>query len=95
MRFFVIATRDRGLEDCTPEFLAAEAKAAAKLWAEDFIREIYNRSDGMGGIIIVEAKDEAEVRGRMESMPMVANGYLKLDVYGTKAWRVIDDVATG
>jgi hypothetical protein len=83
------------LEDCTPEFLAAEAKAAAKLWAEDFIREIYNRSDGMGGIIVVEAKDEDEVRGRMGSMPMVANGYLRLDVYGARAWRVIDDVAAG
>ncbi len=93
MRFFVIATRDRSLDDCTPDFLAAEAKAAAKLWAEDFIREIYNRADGMGGIIVVEAKDEDEVRDRMQSMPMVKRGYLKLDVYGAKAWRVIDDVA--
>ena len=95
MRFFVIATRSQSLDECTPELLNAEAKAAAKLWAEDFIREIYNRTDGMGGIIVVEARDEDEVRGRLTAMPMVERGFLTLEVYGAKAWRVIDDVASG
>ena len=94
MRFFVIATRKKTLEHLTPNFLKAEIKAAAKLWADDIIREIYNRTDGMGGIIIVEAESEEEVRNSLSTMPMVENGILKLDIYGAKAWRAIDDLAS-
>ena len=95
MRFVVIAARSQTAspDELTPELLEAEGKQALKLMAEDFIREIYNRTDGTGGVIVVEAEDEEEVAERLGTLPMVQRGLLSLDIHGVKLWRVFEALA--
>ena len=95
MRFFVIATRNQTAlpDEFTAELLDFEGKTALKLLAEDFIREIYNRTDGKGGVIVVEADSESEVKERLGTLPMVQKGLLSLEIYGTKVWRVFEAMA--
>ncbi len=95
MRFFVIGTRGEVLDELTPEFLQYELKCAAKLWKDDFIREIYNRTDGKGGVFVVEAESEEEVLEKLGTLPMVQEGILTLEVYGAKVWRAIEAIADG
>ncbi len=95
MRFFVIATRNPNAspEELTEDLLESEGKQALKLMSEDFIREIYNRTDGAGGIIVVEAASEDEVKERLGTLPMVQRGLLSLEIHGVKLWRVFEAMA--
>ena len=95
MRFVVIATRNESAppEKFTPEVLQAEAKAAMKMWADDFIRDLYSRTDGKGAIVIVEAADEAEVTKKLGTLPFMQQGLLSIDIYGIKAYRAIAALA--
>ena len=95
MRFFVIGTRGEVLNELPPEFLQDELKCAARLWKDDFIREIYNRTDGKGGVFVVEAESEEEVVEKLGTLPMVQKGILTLEVYGAKVWRAIEAIADG
>ena len=96
MRFFVIATRNQSAspDEFTPELLDSEGKRALKLLADDFIREIYSRIDGKGGVIVVEAASESEVKEKLGTLPMVRKGLLSLEIYGAKLWRVFEVMAT-
>lgn len=95
MRFFVIATRNPNAspDELTEDLLDSEGRQALKLMAEDFIREIYNRTDGTGGVIVVEAADEREVKERLGTLPMVQKGLLSLEMHGVKLWRVFEAMA--
>ncbi len=95
MRFFVIATRspNSSSSQLTDDLLESEGKQALKLMAEDFIREIYNRTDGTGGVIVVEATSENEVKERLGTLPMVQKGLLSLEIHGVKLWRVFEAMA--
>ena len=97
MRFFVIATRSpkATADQLTENLLKKEGKQALKLMTEDFIREIYNRTDGTGGVIVVEAASEDEVRERLGTLPMVQAGLLSLEIHGVRLWRVFEAMATG
>ena len=96
MRFFVIATRSQSAspDELTSELLDSEAKRALRLWADDFIRELYGRTDGKGAIMVVEASSETEVKEKLGTLPMVQKGLLSLEVYGTKLWRVLEAMVT-
>ena len=95
MRFFVIVTRNQTAspDEFTTELLQFEGKRALKLLADDFIREIYSRTDGKGGVIVVEAASESEVKEKLGKLPMVHKGLLSLEIHGTKLWRVFEDMA--
>ena len=95
MRFVVIATRNESAppEKFTQEILQAEAKTAMKMWAEDFVRDLYSRTDGKGAVVIVEAADEAEVRERMSNLPFMQQDLLSIEIYGIKAYRAIAAMA--
>ncbi len=86
MRFFIIATRSQTAtpDEFTAELLHSEGKSALKLLADDFIREIYSRTDSKGGVIVVEAASENEVKEKLGTLPMVQKGLLSLEIYGTK-----------
>ena len=90
MKIFVVATRnqDRPAEDFTP-LMDPEADYALKLYKEGFIREIYSRTDGMGALVVVEAKNEAEAIDNLSNLPLAKAGLLSFDVYGTTAYRGI------
>ncbi len=74
--------------DFTP-YLEAEALQALRLFAVEKIREIYSRTDGKGAIIVLEARDEAEARAFLETLPLVQKGMLEIELYGTKPYRGI------
>ena len=84
MRFFVIATRSQTASPdvFTPELLNSEGKRALKLLADDFIREIYGRTDGNGGVIVVEAASESEAKEKLgamtDEMHLVKRRYLEV-----------------
>lgn len=58
--------------------LEAEAERARALYAEGFIRQIWQRGDMLGACLLVEAPDEAIVRDRLRSLPLVEAGMLEL-----------------
>lgn len=95
MKFFVIATRSETAspDEFTPELLKAESKTAMKLWADDFVRELYSRTDGKGAILVVEAADEDEVRAKLGTLPLAQKGLLTAEIYGTKVYRAIAAMA--
>ena len=94
MKIVVIAHRSENHppEDFAPH-LAAEAKKALQLVAEDFIREIYGRADGKGAVLVVEAADEAEVRRRLAELPLAQRGLLNFDIYPVVPYRGIVQAA--
>jgi len=95
MRFVVVATRDQSApaEAFKPELMQAEAKLALKMWAEDFVREIYSRTDGKGAVIIIEAANEEEVASKLAELPLVKAGLLSTEIYGITAYRAISQMA--
>ena len=86
MKIVIVATRT-GDPDAIAPLLQGEAQKALKLVASDFIREIYSRKDGEGAILIVEASSEEEARERLQSLPLVQNGLLSLDIYEVGPYR--------
>lgn len=96
MRFFVILTRSETAspDEFTPELLESEAKSALRLWADDFIRELYGRTDGKGAIMVVEATSEDEVKETLGALPMVQKSLPSLEIYGTKLRRVLEAMVT-
>jgi hypothetical protein len=63
MKIIAIATRkqDAKSEDFEPH-LEAEVVAALTLYREEFIREIYSRTDGKGAVVVFECKDVAHAQ---------------------------------
>lgn len=95
MRFVIIATRSESAppDAFSPEILKAESKRAMQLWADDFIRELYSRTDGKGAVLVVEADDEDAAKAKLATLPLMEAGLLSMEVYGIKAYRVIAQMA--
>ncbi len=95
MKFVIIATRnqDAPQEKFTPELMQAELKKAMGFWAEDFIRELYSRTDGKGAVIVVEADSEAAVEKKLGQLPLAQKGLISAEIYGVKAYRAIEAMA--
>ncbi len=88
MKFVIIAHRNQDADPSkfTPELLAEDAKVATEYLADDFIREIYNRTDGQGSVIVVEAESEAAVQEKLGNLPLAKEGLLSVEVYGVNAY---------
>jgi len=97
MRFVVIAHRNQDADpsEFKPELMQAEAKTALGMLAEDFVREIYSRTDGNGAVLICEADSEDQVKERLAELPLAKAGLLTADVYGIKVYRAIEAMAQG
>ncbi len=95
MKFVIIATRNPEADpsEFTPEVLEAEAKMALGFMAEDFVRELYSRTDGRGAVIVVEAEDEAAVEKKLGQLPLAVKGLLIAEIYGVKTYRAIAAMA--
>jgi hypothetical protein len=77
MQFLVINTRRT--EGVDPEVFKAkvggEVATVKTFYKEEFLRTIWHRGgDTPGGVLIVEAPDEATVRTRLEELPLVQAG---------------------
>ena len=95
MRFVIVATRSETAspDEFTPEILQAESKTAFKLMADDFLRELYSRTDGKGAILVVEAASEDEVKEKLGTLPLAQKNLLSAEIYGIKAYRAIAAMA--
>ena len=58
-------TRDRVMA-----IMPAEIRATVQLYLDGKIREWYAREDGKGGVFLLNARDVAEARSIMESLPL-------------------------
>ena len=77
MQFLVINTRLT--EGVDAEELNAkiplEVAQVKKFYGEDFVRTIWHRGgDTPGGVLIVEAEDEASVQAKLGTLPLVQAG---------------------
>ena len=90
MKIFVVATRneDRPAEDFAP-LMDPEADYALKLYKEEFVREIYSRTDGKGALVVVDAINEEKALEILSNLPLAKAGLLSFEVYGTTAYRGI------
>ena len=88
MKIFVIATRDGDPDEIAPH-LTAEAKMALQFVAADFIREIYSRADGNGAVLVVEEANLEAAQARLQTLPLVQKGLLKLDYLPVVPYRAI------
>jgi hypothetical protein len=50
--------------------MPAEIRATVQLYLDGKIREWYSREDGRGGIFLLNARDAAEAKSIMESLPL-------------------------
>ncbi|MGE0735614.1 MAG: hypothetical protein AB7G15_10900 [Alphaproteobacteria bacterium] len=96
MKIVVVATRStkHTAEEFAP-LLAPEAKMAMKLWAGDFIRELYARKDGKGAVLVCEAVSEEEARQKLGQLPLVQKGMLTMEFYPVGPYRAIVQLAEG
>jgi hypothetical protein len=80
MQFLTISRRRSELY-AEAEFaprLESEAQAARGLYTEGFIRQIWQRGDQGGACLLVEADNEATVRSKLGTLPLVAAGMLEI-----------------
>ena len=74
MKVIIIATRaDRPFSEFEPH-MEKEAKQALTFMAEDFVREIYSRTDGKGAVMVCEGESEEAVVERLSQLPLVQAG---------------------
>lgn len=90
MKVVVVATRkaDAKPEEFAP-YLADEANHALRMYRDEIVREIYNRTDGKGAIVVLECKDEEEAKRLVGELPLAKVGLLSFEIYGTKPYRGI------
>lgn len=90
MKVVAIATRkqDAKTEEFTP-YLEPEVNAALTSYRDEFIREIYSRMDGKGGIVVFECSDVAHAERLFAQLPPVKAGLLSAEFYGVKPYRGI------
>lgn len=90
MKIIAIATRkqDAKSEDFEPH-LEAEVVAALTLYRDEFIREIYSRTDGKGAVVVFECNDVAHAQQLFNELPLVKAGLLSAEFFGTKPYRGI------
>ena len=88
MKFFVIGKRKKTV---LPEEFAKhadeEAKMAIDLFKQEFIRELYSIKGGKGACMVIEAKDENEIKEKLSVLPFVKNNYLDIDIIEVKPYR--------
>jgi len=90
MKVVVVATRKEGAkpEEFAP-YLEEEANHALRMYRDEIVREIYNRTDGKGAIVVLECKDEEHAKQLVGELPLAKVGLLSFEIYGTKPYRGI------
>jgi len=90
MKVIVVATRK---QDAKPEefapYLEEEANHALRMYRDEYVREIYNRTDGKGAVLVFECDDVAHAQRLFGELPLAKAGLLEAEFYGTKPYRGI------
>ena len=66
--------------------IAAEVAQARVLYAEGFLRHIWNRGDVPGACLLIEADSAEQVRERLDTLPLVRAGMLETVVVPLKPY---------
>ncbi|RVD54032.1 muconolactone Delta-isomerase family protein [Mesorhizobium sp. M7A.F.Ca.ET.027.03.2.1] len=80
MQFFALLTRNTEKfadADFAP-LLPGEAEQRRTLYAEGAVRQVWNRGDIPGSGMMLEAADDAEVRGHLATLPLVKAGMMDI-----------------
>jgi muconolactone delta-isomerase len=86
---FLTVSRRRSESFAETDFAArvdAEREQARRLYADGFIRQIWQRSDVAGACLIVEAASEAEARERLDTLPLFGSGMVEFSVIPLKPY---------
>jgi muconolactone delta-isomerase len=88
MQFLTVSRRrTERFADTDFAALAEEEKAQARaLYAEGFIRQIWQRGDVAGACIVVEADSEAYVRERLNTLPLYQAGMIEFSIIPLKPY---------
>ena len=57
------------------------------LYRDEFIRDIYSRTDGNGAVIVFECSDIEQAQRLFDELPLLKVGLLSAEFYGTKPYR--------
>jgi hypothetical protein len=75
---FMVLTRRRteffSEADYTAERLEAEAEGVRRLFIEGVVRQIWNRGDGGGACLLMEAASGEEIATALDALPLFAAG---------------------
>lgn len=74
---FVVDARILPGADIAPH-LEAEKAAVAELRREGFIEQLFRRLDDTGAWLVVEAPDAEEAQRRLDELPFVVNGVMRM-----------------
>ena len=80
MQFLVLTLRSTqyGDDDFAPR-LGAELTRVRELYSEEFIRQIWSRSDRPGAALVVEAGDSEALEAQINTLPLVKAGMVEID----------------
>ena len=88
MKFFVIGKRKENIKpEQFAEYLDLEAEMAIQIFREEFIRELYSIKGGKGACMVIEAKDENEIKEKLSVLPFVKNNYIDIDIIDVNPYR--------
>ena len=78
MQFYVVCRIKPGTHrKAVIGLIRSEAKAAWKLYEAGLVRDIHYIDDLSGAVMTFEAKDLAEVKTAVETLPMIQQGILE------------------
>ena len=67
--------------------LEPEAERARQLYAQGVYRTAWSRKDVPGAVILLEAENQAEAEGYMNTLPLKAKGMIEVEVIALGPYR--------
>ena len=86
---FLTITRRRSESFSDAEFasrIEAEVQQARALYAEGFFRQLWHRADIPGACLLIEADSEAQVREKLDTLPLFKAGMIEFLVIPLKPY---------
>ena len=88
MQFLTISRR-RTEKFSEADFVARrdeEVSQARALYAEGFLRHLWTRDDVAGACLLIEAESEAQVREKLETLPLYRAGMVEFSIIPLKPY---------
>ena len=77
---------EKAIGDDSKGLLEREARRAWELYQAGVFREIYFMEGRPIAVILMEAENVAEAKKALDSLPLVAGGYIDFDIFPLKAY---------
>jgi hypothetical protein len=79
MRFLVIGAWSPS-DPKIPGLLTREQQRTSELMDEGFVQQLFLRSDGAGGYMVVSASSAAAVHERLDTLPFMKAGIMQVEL---------------